>query len=206
MKLIDLTGRRFGRLVVVNKQGHKGRCVAWLCKCDCGAEVIVRGHSLHKGKTQSCGCIHRDQIIERNKSHGLSNKRLYNIWGLMVQRCYNSNNTCYRLYGGKGITICNEWRQDFKTFYDWALSHGYKPNLTIDRIDNNKGYYPENCRWITMKEQSNNRSTNRYLELNGEKHTISQWSEILGVGKGCIESRLRRGWSIERTLTEEIKK
>ena len=203
MKLIDLTGRRFGRLVVVEKHGHKGKAVTWLCKCDCGSEVIVRGKDLCGGLTRSCGCIHREQLIERNTTHGLCGQRLYNIWGCMVQRCSNINNPCYDLYGGRGITICDEWRRDFGAFYDWAMSHGYKDDLTIDRIDNDKGYSPDNCRWITAKEQGNNRSTNRYLEFNGEKHTISEWGELLGIDSETIASRLRRGWSIEKTLTEE---
>ena len=206
MKLIDLTGHRFGRLVVVKKQGVKGGRPAWLCKCDCGSEVTVRGNDLRRGATQSCGCLHRDQLIERNTTHGLCGNRLYNIWGCMVQRCYNSNTPCYNLYGGRGITICDEWRNDFKSFYDWAMAHGYEDNLTIDRIDNDKGYSPENCRWITIKEQGNNRSTNRRLEYNGERHTISEWGELLGIDSEIISSRLRRGWSIEKTLTEEIKK
>lgn len=205
MKQIDLTGRRFGRLLVVEKHGHKGKAVAWLCKCDCGSEVIVRGKDLRSGATQSCGCIHREQLIERNTTHGLCGQRLYNIWGCMVQRCYNSNTPCYNLYGGRGITICDEWRRDFRSFYDWAMTHGYKDDLTIDRIDNDKGYSPDNCRWITAKEQGNNRSTNRYLDFNGERHTISEWGKLLGIDSETISSRLRRGWSIEKTLTEEIK-
>ena len=205
MKLIDLTGRRFGRLLVVEKHGHKGKAVTWLCKCDCGSEVIVRGNDLRGGATQSCGCIHKEQLVERNTTHGLCGTRLYNIWGCMVQRCYNDKTPCYNLYGGRGITICEEWRCDFGAFYDWAMKHGYKDDLTIDRIENNKGYSPDNCRWITAKEQGNNRSTNRYLEFNGERHTISEWGELLGIDSETIASRLRRGWSIEKTLSKEIK-
>ena len=206
MKLIDLVGCRFGRLLVIKKYGHNGKAVTWLCKCECGSEVIVRGDSLRKGATQSCGCIHREQLIDRNSTHGLCGQRLYNIWGCMVQRCYNSKTPCYDRYGGRGVTIYDEWRNNFQAFYDWAMTHGYKDGLTIDRIDNDEGYFPDNCRWITAKEQGNNRSTNRYLEFNGEKHTVSEWSELLGISTSCIDSRLRRGWSIEKTLTEEIKK
>lgn len=205
MKLIDLTGYRFGRLVVVRRQGLKGGRPAWLCKCDCGSEAIVRGNDLRRGATHSCGCIHREQLTERNTTHGLCGQRLYNIWGCMVQRCYNERTPCYNLYGGRGIKICDEWRLDFKSFYDWAMANGYKDDLTIDRIDNDKGYFPNNCRWITAKEQGNNRSTNRYLEFNGEKRTLSEWGEILGIDSETLSSRLRRGWSIEKTLTEEIK-
>lgn len=205
MKLIDLTGSRFGRLVVIGRYGRRGRSVAWLCKCDCGAEIVTRGDSLRKGATQSCGCIHKEQLQHRNYTHGLTHTRLHNIWGCMVQRCYNNKTPCYNLYGGRGITICDEWRNEFKSFYDWSISNGYADNLTIDRIDVNGNYSPDNCRWVTMKEQSNNRSTNRFLEYNGERHTISEWGELLGIDSETLSSRLRRGWSVEKTLTEEIK-
>lgn len=205
MNLVDLTGRRFGRLVVIERYGYKGKAITWRCKCDCGGEKIVVGYSLRSGNTQSCGCIHREQLVERNTTHGICGQRLYNIWGLMVQRCYNSKTPNYHCYGGKGVGMCDEWRYDFKSFYNWAIAHGYKDNLTIDRTDNSKGYSPDNCRWITMKEQANNRSTNRWIEFNGERHTLSEWSDILCINADTLASRIRRGWSIEKTLTERIK-
>lgn len=205
MKLIDLTGQRFGRLLVIKKCGRKGRSVAWLCRCDCGSEKIMKGCALLRG-VQSCGCLRKDKLLERISRHGLCGQRIYGIWAGMLQRCSNQKQRNYSRYGGRGITVCDEWRQDFEAFYNWAMAHGYKDGLTIDRIDNDKGYYPDNCRWITMKNQANNRHNNHYLEFNGHRHTISEWSELLGINKHTIRCRLKRGWSIERTLTEEIKK
>lgn len=158
-KLIDLTGQRFGRLVVVERVGTDGRYPTWLCKCDCGNTIITRGTHLRRGDTQSCGCLHRETFI--HKTHGGKCSRLYSIWRGMKTRCYNKNFAQYHNYGGRGITICAEWLHDFETFYDWAISHGYRDDLTIDRIDNDKGYSPENCRWVTIKAQQKNRRNNR---------------------------------------------
>ena len=205
MKLIDLTGKRFGRLLVIAKDGHKGKSVAWLCKCDCGAKVIVRGNDLRSGATQSCGCIHREQLVERNSTHGFCGTRLYNIWGLMVQRCYNQNVPCYEAYGGRGIGICLEWREDFQAFYEWAMGNGYKENLTIDRIDNNKGYSPDNCRWVTRKVQANNTRRNHYITHNGETHTLSEWAGFLGLNPDTLGSRIYRGWDVDKALTTPLR-
>lgn len=135
--------------------------------------------------------------------HGDHKKRLYRIWIGMKYRCNNPNHSYYRDYGARGITVCGEWEK-YENFRDWALSNGYQNDLTIDRIDNDKGYSPENCRWITMKKQSNNRRTNRVIECNGEKHTLSEWSEIVGVCVGTLWDRLKNGWSTERALFEPV--
>lgn len=158
-KLIDLTGQRFGRLVVIERAGTDGSYPTWLCKCDCGNSIITRGCHLRRGDTQSCGCIHTETFT--HKKHGEKRSRLYSIWRGMKTRCYNKNFESYRHYGGRGITICKEWLHSFEAFRDWALAHGYRDDLTIDRIDNDKGYCPDNCRWATMKEQQNNRSNNK---------------------------------------------
>lgn len=160
-KIKDLTGQRFGRLVVLERVGSdKNGKACWLCRCDCKKIVVCRGSSLLIGETASCGCLAR----EAHKTHGYAKTRLYRIWSGMKDRCYNSSREHYDCYGGRGITACDEWLHDFAAFRDWALSHGYTDSLTIDRINNDGNYCPDNCRWITMKEQAQNRRPKRTLK------------------------------------------
>lgn len=208
-KLIDLTGQRFGRLVVIEQAedyiSPKGaKRVRWFCQCDCGNTCVAHGSSLKGRQTSSCGCLQRKRTKEANKSkrtHGKKHTRLYHIWTGIKQRCLNQNTKDYLRYGGRGISICEEWKDNFQAFYDWAIVHGYQDDLSIDRINNDKGYCPENCRWISNKAQANNRRANHQITHNGETHTITEWSEITGIERCTILWRLKAGWSVEKALT-----
>ena len=156
-KLIDLTGKRFGRLLVVEKSESKNGYAAWLCRCDCGNEKIISGNELRKGKAKSCGCLRKEVATKTFIKHGKTNTLLYEVWKSMKARCNNLNNKRYSSYGGRGITVCDEWRESFQAFYDWAMINGYREGLSIDRIDNDGNYEPSNCRWATASEQQKNK-------------------------------------------------
>lgn len=142
-------------------------------------------------------------VAEITKSHELADTRLYNIWANMKQRCSNTNASGYAYYGGRGIKVCDEWR-DPDNFFHWAKSSGYANNLTLDRIDANGNYEPSNCRWATVKQQGNNRRSNRRLTFNGETHSVQEWADITGLSRSTIRGRMNRGWTIEEALTKEV--
>lgn len=201
-KKIDLTGQRFGRLQVIEKDCLRGKGnTKWICRCDCGEYTVCRTDHLASGFTRSCGCLSR----ERTTKHNQCNTRLYTIWRTMKGRCYNPKKNNYKNYGGRGITVCDEWKDNFQAFYDWSMANGYREDLTIDRIDSNGKYEPGNCRWASRIEQNNNTSRNRCLTYNGETHTVSEWSKITGISRSTLQHRLVHGWTVERMLTEKPK-
>ena len=139
-------------------------------------------------------------------THGMCGTRIYRIWKKMKSRCHNSNDPDYqKWYGSRGIQVCNEWRNNFQAFYDWAMSHGYSDELSIDRIDVDGNYCPENCRWIDMKTQARNKSDNRLITCNGETHCLSEWAEILGIRSSILRTRVYRGWDDQRIITQKIR-
>ena len=172
----------------------------FLCRCSCGNTLSVRIGSLTHDTTKSCGCLRKERSIERCFKHGQAGTRLYKAWGGMKQRCYNPSEPGYKYYGGRGIKMCIEWISSFESFARWALSSGYAPEFTLDRINTNGDYEPANCRWVTQEDQCNNTRRTRLVSLNGETLSISRWSRKTGIGASTIIARLNRGWSAELAL------
>jgi hypothetical protein len=195
----DLTGKKFYRWTVLGFS-HVDKCgtVFWKCVCDCKTEKAVNGRSLKNGKTKSCGCLQKE-TVSKLKKHGYHGTKLYAVWAGMKQRCQNPKAHEYENYGGRGVTVCTEW-QDAKPFLDWALSHGYREGLQLDRIDNNKGYSPANCRFITPLENERNRRNNVFITVGNEIKTISEWSRLVGCKKDLISSRFKLGWDVEKAI------
>ena len=207
----ELIGQRFGRLtvlkelpIIITESGNTVR--KCLCICDCGNTKEIRTYDLKSNKTKSCGCIQKEKAGARFRTHGKSNTKLYHTWFDMKHRCLNKNNSEYKNYGGRGIGVCEEWLGEagFFNFEKWALNNGYKTGLTLDRIDNNSNYAPDNCRWVTMKEQQRNRSDNVRITYKGETKCIVEWAEITGLSFACISYRLHSGWSPEEILETSL--
>lgn len=201
MKRIDLIGKRFGRLLVLSElPERKNKLILWKCLCDCGKTLNVFGINLTRCHTASCGCLQKEQARERVFSHGMIQTRQYKIWAGMKNRCQNPKNSSYELYGEKGIALCGRW-QKFENFWE-DMKDGYADNLSIDRVDNDKGYYKENCRWATQKQQQNNRGNNHLVSFNGETKTLKQWAESIGINYRILSNRINTyNWSIEKALT-----
>jgi hypothetical protein len=202
--LIDLTGQRFGRLVVLERDGTRSRRTTWLCQCECGNTHVTTTSYLRSDAPHSCGCLVKEKRERAKWKHGQYGTRLYHIWDNMKRRCNSSQRPDFFRYGGRGITLCSEWFE-FRPFYDWAIANGYNDRLQIDRADNNKGYSPDNCRWVTGKANCRNKRTNRFITYNGEIKTLKDWSEILGINYRTLRKRLGKcGWSIEKAFTTPI--
>lgn len=206
-KVIDLTGKRFGKLTVIKKHNQdKWGGWNWLCRCDCGNETVVSGGHLRGLKTKSCGCSRKET---KNFTHKMTGSRLYNVWQAMKSRCYYEKSEMFKHYGGRGITVCDEWKNSFISFYDWSIKNGYDENAergqcTIDRIDVNGNYEPNNCRWATIKQQANNTRRNHLIKYNGKTQTVSQWANELGVEPDSIFSRLQKGFTEEEALSLKV--
>lgn len=215
-KVVDITGNRYGRLTVIEFVDIEHRMARWRCKCDCGNEVVTYGNHLRMGQTRSCGCLAAEYRKDKpeavrlakiaNTKHGGTHDRLFKIWTSMRSRCRDKNHPAYKWYGGKGVTVCDEW-QDYQTFKKWAYENGYDEkarmhDCSIDRIDPNGNYCPENCRWADIQTQAENKTAIRLYEFNGERHTVSEWARRYGIKKSTLSWRLvKLGWPIEKALT-----
>lgn len=191
----DITGVTFGRLAVIGFDhiDSHGRWY-WLCECECSkhSTIVVREDSLLRGNTTSCGCRHRESARDRNITHGLYGTPIYNAWRNMRNRCDNPNDAQYDLYGGRGIDICSDWR-DFEHFKNWAFDNGYEVGLTIDRKNNNAGYSPDNCRWVSQDVQQNNRRNNHRIEYSGENRTIAEWAKLFDMNYKTLWNHINLG-------------
>jgi len=198
---IDLTGVRFGRLLVVKESTERiSGVLCWDCICDCGNKATVRGSVLRQGVTKSCGCLKRDVAGRARITHGGSTSKEYRVWNQMRQRCTNPNNARWAAYGGRGITVCDRWMNSFGNFLE---DMGFRPfeKAQLDRIDNNKGYSPENCHWVSLKQNLRNMRTNLVLTARGESMPVCDWAERSGIACRLIEQRVRRdGWDAERAI------
>lgn len=213
MAKLDLKGQVFERLTVIEEAGRNTKKeILWKCKCSCGNTTEVTTYRLRKGETKSCGCLNYDtdkrktsEVGKANKVHGMSKTRVYKTYSGIKERCLNPNSKKYPDYGGRGITLSKEW-DSFEKFHQWSIENGYDEELTLDRIDVNGNYEPNNCRWVDMKIQSNNKRNNRYVEYNGITKTLAEWAEHFGIKRVTLASRLdRQGLSFEEAISKEVK-
>jgi hypothetical protein len=195
-KKVEMLGKRFGRLVVLSETDKRDKCgnVYYLCECDCGTRKTISGASLRQGRTVSCGCYNKE-VITGDKVPGGSRKGLYRVWYSMLMRCNNENNKDFHNYGARGISVCKEWQNSYEAFYHWATQSGYRQGLTLDRIDNDGNYSPENCRWATWKQQHNNKRSNKKIKYGGKLFTEATLADHIGIGKATLRRRIELGWS-----------
>lgn len=205
-KAIVTPGDIYGRWTVVkevDRDKHKRRMI--LCRCECGNEKVVPLTNLRYGESGSCGCKKIEIFVKHNTKHGDSRTKLYKVWTSIKQRCLNQRCSAFDWYGGRGINICDEWI-DYDNFREWAMGSGYKYGLTIERKDVNGHYEPNNCEWIPQSKQSINTRSNRIIEFSGESKSMKEWADETGIKYDTLEGRLRRGWSVERSLIEPVQK
>lgn len=201
----DMSGTKVERLTVIRRaeNGKNGKA-RWECLCDCGNVVIVSGDKLRNGYTKSCGCMSHEALVKWSTKHGKRHSRLYGIWCGIKRRTTVEKCSQYDRYGGRGIVMFEDWYSDFEAFYEWSMSNGYRDDLSIDRIDNDGGYFPDNCRWTTRAVQANNTSRNRYITIDGVTHTLIEWCRIIGIDRTTVYKRLKRGMSEVDALTKPL--
>ncbi|MEI5909421.1 hypothetical protein WAK64_20545 [Bacillus spongiae] len=196
-----MKGERFGKWLVIEKvEGSKP--IKWLCRCDCGKEKEVSQNNLKRGKSSSCGCFRKEKLRELKSVHNCQPEKLYGVWLSMKRRCDLKSSPSYINYGARGIRVVDEWKSDYAVFRDWAFSNGYEEGLSIDRINNDGNYSPDNCRWVDRRTQNLNKRTNRNITIDGVTRTVTEWSEQSGINRKTIQSRINYGWKDEELLTE----
>ena len=205
--LIDLKGQKFGKLTVIERAENKGKNTRWLCLCECGNKTIVHAISLRSGSTKSCGCYKSIAPKLSNTKHGMSHTTTHKIWCDIKSRCFCLNDPAYKNYGGRGITMCDRWKNSFEAFYEDVskLPHFNEKGFTLDRIDNDGNYEPNNVRWVDRITQGNNKRNNRLISYNGETHTMAEWAKIKGLNYKTLSCRLYDGWDISRALETQKK-
>lgn len=191
-KRINLIGKQFGRLQVVGIAENKGKNTAWTCMCECGVVKSYLTYNLTSGKSQSCGCARVESMSKKFTTHGKSKTRLYQIYKGMKQRCLNENSPAYNYYGGKGVSIHKDWLSNFMSFYKWSYNNGYKEGLSIDRIDPNGNYEPNNCRWVESQQQQNNKLNSFFITIDGSRKTLAEWAKINKANKQTLYSQFYR--------------
>lgn len=195
-------GEKYGRLTLIKETVRTSKKHKWLCRCDCGKYVEVSIYQMKSGECRSCGCLRDEVAGARAKAmakHNMTHTRMYKLWSTMLKRCRNPNDKDYPRYGGRGVKVCDEWK-DFIKFHEWAMSHGYRDDLSIDRIDFNGNYEPSNCRWVTLADQARNRRGVIFVEYNGDKLPITLMAEKYNIPRGRLYDRLCRGWSVEDAI------
>jgi hypothetical protein len=205
----SFTPETFGRLTTIGPKfvlSDKRSRAYQVCQCSCGQKVVCRVDLLRSGRSQSCGCLQKERVSAVNTTHGLSRTLEFGIWKGMIQRCQNPNQSNYSRYGGRGIKVCDRWRGDsgFQNFID-DLGPRPSDNHSIDRIDVNGDYCPENCRWASVKEQARNKRNNRFLSYDGRNQCLSAWAKEFEMGETTLTTRLLSGWSVEKALTVPVR-
>ncbi len=198
MNFIDMTGEKHGRLTLIERSYSKNNTVYWKCICDCGKEVVKSGMLIRLGKTTSCGCYKSERLSKRSKTHGMGKTKINYVWLDMKARCSNPNHKRYKDYGGRGIGFQNSWN-NFESFYN-DMKSTYREGLTLDRIDNEKGYSKENCRWVTVLKQNNNKRNNVYETVDGVTATRSELCDLYGVPRCTFYWRINNGMTVEEAL------
>src|SRR5262245_4381847 len=203
--LIDLTGKPFGRWIVLRRAPNRGRHPYWVCQCICGTVREVCGSHLSRGKSLSCRCLQKEEGNNPNSTHGLSKSPEYAIWNAMKNRCLNPNDTGYPNYGGRGITVCEAWQTSFEAFF---TAMGPRPSYkhSIERRNNDGPYSPENCYWATKNVQARNTRGNHRVTIDGHTACLAEWLEINNISSKTYEQRIKHGWSIEQALTTPVKR
>lgn len=206
INVAEYIGKKYGKLTILSKapRKDKGNNTRFYVECDCGNVTEVYYRHLRSGNNKSCGCLSKERIY-RTKD-GLRWHPLYQVWYNMVSRCANPEDKDFVRYGQRGISVCDEWKKSLTIFYNWAISNGYEKGLKLDRRENNGNYEPDNCRFLTPKENSRNTRTNRYISYKGETKTMIEWAEIFSIKYAVLKTRMRAGWDFEKAVTQKVEK